>query len=266
MTTTFAQPEAGWHRPPVQGIAGEIASMVIGDVKHAAATDPRSLQVALGPSDLGTPCIRRLAYGILDWPKTNADTDPWATIIGKAVHAWMAETYEARNRSLGYERFLVERRVYLPGPVAGSCDLYDRDTRRLIDWKVTGLPNLKKYRANGPGAQYRTQVHEYALGRQLAGDTPEHVAVVFLPRGGRITDLHVWAEPYQPQIAVDAIKRYQATRDALVTVDPEQFPDRWAMFPTADAHCMWCPFHLPMSSDLSRGCPGHRTTTTTREK
>jgi hypothetical protein len=233
--------------------------MVIDDVRHAAATDPRTLQKALGPSDLGTPCTRRLAYGLLGWDEANTGSDPWAAIIGKAVHAWMAETYEARNRALGYERFLVERRVYLPGPVTGSCDLYDRDTGRLIDWKVTSLDNIRKYRKNGPGPQYRTQGHLYALGRQLAGETPSDVAVVFLPRGGRIDGLHVWTEPYQPQIAVAAIRRYQATRTALWTLDPEANPQRWAMFPTAESYCTYCPFYLPMSTDLAKGCPGHRT-------
>lgn len=258
MTTAFQQPAAGQYRPPVEGIAGQITTMVIEDIKHASATDPRNMQVALGPSDLGTPCVRKLAYQILDWePKPNSEIDPWASIIGKAVHTWMAETYEARNRELGYERFLVEQRVYLPGDVAGSCDLYDRDTRRLIDWKVTSLDNIRKYRTNGPGHQYRAQVHEYALGRQLAGDTPEHVAVVFLPRAGRIDGLYVWTEPYQPAVAVQTIKRYQATMHAIATLIPDIHPDRWAMFPTADAHCLWCPWHLPASTDLAKGCPGH---------
>jgi hypothetical protein len=271
VSTAFRQPAAGQYRPPVEGVAGEIATMVIEDIKHASATDPRNVQVALGPSDIGMPCTRRLAYQILDSgpnpvPKPNSDIDPWASIIGKAVHTWMAETYEARNRALGYERFLVERRIYLPADIAGSCDLYDRDTRRLIDWKVTSLDNIRKYRKNGPGQQYRTQVHEYGLGRQLAGDTPEHVALVFLPRAGRIDGLYVWTEPYQPQIAVDAIKRYQATRTALWTLDPEKHPDRWALFPTADTYCPYCPWFLPGSTDLAKGCPGHEAATATAKK
>ena len=263
MTTAFAQPEAGSFRPPVKGVAGQITTMVIEDVKHAAANAPGHCRSLPGPSDLGTPCTRRLAYA-MNWPQPNADTDPWATIIGTAVHAWMAEMYEARNRAPGHDRYLIEHRVYLPaGPdgISGSADLFDRDIGRVIDWKVTGLPNLRKYRASGPGQQYRTQGHQYGLGRQLAGDQPKDIAIVFLPRGGRITDLYVWTEPYHPQVAVDAIKRYEATRSAVITLDPERYPERWALFGTADAHCTWCPYHLPMSSDLSKGCPGHRTTT-----
>lgn len=261
--TLFSQPANGTTRPPTEGVAGELAAMVIADIKHAAATAPRSLQTAVGPSELGTPCTRRLAYKILDavWPldKPNTDTDPWAATIGTSVHAWMAAVYAARNAELGEERYLVEHRVQLPYGVAGSCDLYDRETGRPVDWKVTSPQNLAKYRKNGPGDQYRTQIHLYALGMQLQGEQPRDVAIVFLPRGGRIDGLWVWAEPYQPQIAVDALKRYEATREALVYLDPEDHPDRWSMFPTADAYCTYCPMYLPQSTDLARGCPGHNT-------
>ncbi len=258
--TAFRQPEAGWVRPPVPGVAGEIATMVIEDVKHAAAHAPRSLQRAAGPSELGTPCTRRLAYRLLQWDEPNSDTDPWAATIGTSVHAWMAGVYEARNRDLGRQRYLIEHKVHLPGRISGSCDLYDRDTGRPLDWKVTSLDNIRKYRKNGPGQQYRTQIHLYGLGMLLAGEQPRDVVIVFLPRGGRIDGLYAWSEPFDTSIAVAALKRYQATRTALWTLDPEASPERWAMFPTAESHCTYCPFHLPMSADLSKGCPGHRTT------
>jgi hypothetical protein len=258
MTTMFQQPAAGQYRPPVEGIAGHITTDVIGTVKAAARRAPRSLQIAVGPSQLGTPCTRRLAYQILDWdPKPNSDADPWASVIGTSVHAWMAAAYEEENRQLGHQRYLIEQRVWLPGGITGSSDLYDRETGVNNDWKVTSLDNLKKYRRDGPGPQYRIQAHLYALGMQLAGEKPEHVAITFLPRGGRIDGLWVWTEPYIPQVAVDALRRYQDTCTAIGMLIPDTAPERWAMFPTADAHCLWCPWHLPGSADLSQGCPGH---------
>ena len=256
--TTFAQPDAGWQRPPLEGAAGILATDVIETVKHAAAHAPRSLQAAPGPSELGTPCTRRLAYKALDWdPKPNSDTDPWAAIQGTSVHAWMAQAYTAENGRCGYARYLIEHRVHLPGGIQGSCDLYDRHTGTVIDWKMTGLPRLREYRLNGPGTQYRTQAHLYALGLQLAGESPARVADVFLPRGGRIDGLHVWSEPYDPAVAVKALKRYQAIRQFHTELDPETHPDRWGLLPTADAHCLYCPWFLPGSTDLSQGCPGH---------
>jgi hypothetical protein len=269
--TTFTQPDAGWVRPPLEGPAGALATSVIETVKHAAANAPRSLQAAPGPSGLGTPCTRRLGYMALDWdPKPNRDTDPWASVIGTSVHAWMAATFAAENERLtsegkaavddGFEvldRYLIEHRIWLPYGISGSCDLYDRLTRTVADWKVTGLPRLREYRLHGPGAQYRAQAHLYALGLQLHGERPEHVAIVFLPRGGRIDGLWTWTESYDPGIAVAALKRYHGIQMFHVTADPEKYPDRWGLLPTADAHCVWCPWFLPGSADLSQGCPGH---------
>jgi hypothetical protein len=257
-TATFAQPDAGQFRPPLEGTAGQIATSVIETVRRAAANAPRSLQVEVGPSQLGTPCTRRLGYSILDWdPKPNTDTDPWTSVIGTALHAWLAATYEALNDD-GKYRYLIEQRVHLPGGISGSCDLYDRDLGAVIDWKNTSPANVKGYRLGGPGQQYQWQAHLYGLGMQLAGEQVRAVAIVFLPRGGRIDGLHVWSEPYNPAIAVAALKRYQTVREFLWTLDPETHPGRWAWLPTADAHCNYCPFHLPGSADLSQGCPGHQ--------
>lgn len=266
---TFAQPAAAWSRPPTPPPAGSLAASVIERVKQAAAGAPRSRQRAIGPSELGTPCTRRLAYRALDWdPKPNSDSDPWAATIGTSVHAWMAAAYEAENTKLAgtpaHDRYLIEHRVTLPGGITGSCDLYDRDGGDVVDWKVVGLDRLKGYRKSGPGAQYRAQGHLYGLGLQLAGEHPQRVSIVFLPRGGRIDGLHVWSEPYDPLVAVEAIKRYQAVCDFHFTVNPEAHPGRWGLLPTADAHCTWCPWFLPGSADLSQGCPGHNTSKETK--
>jgi hypothetical protein len=256
--TLFRQADAGWQKPPLEAVAGQVATDVIDTVKAAAKRAPRSLQASVGPSELGTPCTRRLAYKLLDWPnKPNDDTDPWTSVIGTSVHAWMAAAFEEENAQAGEQRFLIEHRVHLPMRISGSCDLYDRQLGQVIDWKVTSPQNIAKYRKNGPGRQYQAQAHLYALGMQLAGEKPRDVAICFLPRGGRIDGLHVWSEPYQPRIAVDAIRRYEATMLALVQLDVEQYPERWELFPTGDAYCLFCPFHLPGSADLSQGCPGH---------
>lgn len=256
--TVFAQPAAGHVRPPLEGTAGVLATDVIEIVKEAARNAPRSLQVAPGPSELGTPCRRRLGYRVLDWdPKPNTDTDPWAAIIGTSVHTWMAQTFTAENTRHGYARYLIEHRVTLPGNIGGSCDLYDRHTGTVIDWKVTGTDRLRSYRRDGPGDQYKAQANLYALGLQLASESPQQVAIVFLPRGGRIDGLHVWSEPYDHMVAVAALERYRAVRDFHVLLDPERHPERWALLPTADAYCTYCPWFLPGSLDLSQGCPGH---------
>src|SRR5580700_9435480 len=103
MTTTFQQPANGAYRPPATGVEGRYAALVTDAVKHASATAERSLQTQIGPSELGTPCLRRLGYRILDWPATNTDSDPWPALVGTSVHAQMAAIFAQRNAELGRE-------------------------------------------------------------------------------------------------------------------------------------------------------------------
>src|SRR5438034_11818569 len=128
------------------------AEQLTGLIKQAAAAAPRSLQVAMEPSEAGEPCTRRLAYKMLDWHRSGRDLDPWAAVQGVSVHAWLAEAFRVENERLGRERYLVEQRVTpvtaadaqlgLPGWLTGSCDLFDRDTGLVSDWKLTSPDRL----------------------------------------------------------------------------------------------------------------------------
>lgn len=256
MTVFFSQPDAGWAATPLTGLAGAIATNVVTTVKNAGQNAPRSLQRVIGPSEMGVPCVRRLAYKLCDWPAVNADGDPWASIIGTAVHTWMEATFAAENRRLGQERYVIERRLHIQGNIYGHADLFDRATGTNMDWKCVGLDRLDKYRKNGPGEQYRIQAHLYGMGQQNAGETVNDVCVVFLPRGGRIDGLHVWTEPYDRAVAEQALARMDNVLTALTHLDPPTNPQAWGMFPATDSFCTFCPWFAPGSTDASKGCPG----------
>src|SRR5690606_18245296 len=105
-----------------------------------------------------------------------------------AVHAWLEKTFTAANYTLpdGRPRYALERRVSADAKLAGSSDLLDRHFRTVIDWKVPGATAMQRYRTERkPGLQYQVQAHVYGLGFANAGETIEHVAIVFLPRSGR---------------------------------------------------------------------------------
>jgi hypothetical protein len=236
-------------------------------IKHHAAAAPRSLQVGMGPSEAGEPCTRRVAYKVLDWHKPGRDLDPWAAVQGVSVHAWLAEAFRAENQRLGRERYLVEQRVTpvtiedaqlgLPGWLTGSCDLFDRDTGLVTDWKLTSPDRLRHYAAEGPGRKYRTQAHLYGRGLVNAGERVKDVSIVFLPRATYLDGLHVWSEQYDPAIAEAAFQRLAAICGALIALDPERYPGRWGLFPTAPGSCRHCLWLKPGSRYLARGCPGH---------
>ncbi|MFF2651497.1 PD-(D/E)XK nuclease family protein [Streptomyces sp. NPDC058045] len=254
--TTAGKPTA--HPTPGDVIAQQIRRLIIDSANNA----PRSQQRRIGPSEVGNPCDRALAYKSMDWPTApGADREPWASVQGTAIYTWMAELFEQRDPK--GERYLVERRVTVhqghteDATIAGSADLYDRLTGTVYDWKATSPDSLAKYRRNGPGDQYRIQANLYGLGMENAGETPRRVAIVFLPRQYRL-EPYVWVDEYRRDVALAAIARLQAIRERLLALDPEANPAQWAAFPTSpDAKCFFCDWHQRGSTDLSRGCPGH---------
>jgi hypothetical protein len=164
--------------------------------------------------------------------------------------------FELRTRS-GQERFYTEQRVtvgqILGRDIDGSCDVYDRCTATVVDWKSVGPSQLAKYRRLGPGNQYRVQAHLYGRGWRNRGLPVDYVMVVFLPRNGELAETYIWFEPYDEQVARDALER--ATGIALAT----QALGTGALthLATADAWCHLCPYFVARSTDLTAGCPGH---------
>jgi hypothetical protein len=232
---------------------------------NADAGSARSQQVAIGPSEVGEPCERQLSYKMLDWPESNTAHDPIAAIIGTGFHLWMAEKFEAKQSLLPgstLPRYRIEERVTVrdtPDPAAalgGSSDLFDRLLHANLDWKLVGVSSLDKYRRHGPGEKYRIQAHLYGLGQENAGEQVDRVAVVFVARHHELK-VHVWSEPYQPDIAEGALARLDRIRQQLTDLDPEANPANWSAIPTSEKpNCRFCPWLRPGSTDLSTGCPG----------
>ena len=257
------------------GLAVDLKQQLTKVIKDTAANAPRSRQTAIGPSVVGQDCSRRLAYKLLDWPTANPDGDPWPSIVGTATHAWLGDAFEAasgteatpanvagavgRAAAAQPGRYIVEKRLTIAPPLlpGGSCDLYDTWTETVIDHKVVGTSSMQRYKRDGPRRQYRVQLHVYGLGWEIAGRAPRNVALAFYPRGGLLSGLWVWTEPYDGQIAIDAITRLTSIRQLTISLDPEAHPERWALIPaTADHGCTYCPWWRPGSTDLSSGCPG----------
>lgn len=224
-------------------------------IKEAIAAHPRSQQVAIGPSEIGDPCARRIGYKMLNHAELNEQVN-WPATIGTAGHAWLEPAMEAQNRWLGVRRFLMEETVYVGDvagqPIFGHCDLRDQATAGVVDWKFVGATPLRNYKANGPGRQYRAQAHLYGRGWALRGDPVDWVGIMFLPRSGELDDAVWWHEPYDEQIALDALQRATGIHLATQTLGIAALD----ALPTADAYCHKCPYYKAGSKDLSEGCPG----------
>jgi hypothetical protein len=213
-------------------------------IEVAAALAPRSQQNVIGSSELGHLCDRRMVYKLRATPVTNRK-DPLVSLIGTGFHAVMADGFAQINAVVG-QRFLIETKVTYRG-VPGTCDLYDRETRTVVDWKTSTVDKIGHMRAQGPASNYIVQVQCYAAGLAARGEDVAQVALVFVPRDGKSLDqIWVWRAKFDSSIADAAIDRMEALRGKAAASVPAS-PDRL---------CGWCSHYLPGSTDLSIGCPG----------
>jgi hypothetical protein len=243
--------------------AGITAGELLSVIRDAAANAPRSLQSAVGPSELGAPCDRKLALKLLGAPTLNIRADNWPATVGTAVHTWLADTFAADNAHRAAEgrppRWLLEQRVTIRPGLSGSCDLYDLETATVIDWKTTGTTRLRKYRAAGdPGQQYRQQAHLYGMGWTNVGVPVRSVAVVFLPRSGVLRDTWLWTEPYDRAVAQAALDRADGLLVAANLAEHAGgLDDLMGALARDTSLCDYCDFYTPdRAVKPSEGCNG----------
>lgn len=177
-------------------------------LREHSASQPRSQQRRLGPSEIGHPCDRKIALSIADAPRCNDGAgDPLPSLVGTSAHSLMERLLHRYNDRHGL-RFLIEQRVYPAPSFGGTMDAYDLATGCVIDWKFPGNSTMTKVRrTDDPGPVYRTQAHLYGMGAANLGLDVQTVRLVFIPRAGFATGIHVWEQPYDPEIAQAALDR-----------------------------------------------------------
>jgi hypothetical protein len=239
-------------------------------IGEAIDDHPRSQQTAIGPSEVGTACDRRLAYKLAQIPEAARRAPGWRPTVGTAVHAWLEDVFTAW--SINHDgtvdkdrpRFLTETRQpvgqILGEDLEGTCDVFDTATLTALDWKVPGPSTMKAARiAANRGEcwepQYEVQAQLYALGWELRGYPVQTVAIMCLPAAGELTDAVLWAEPYDRQVADDALARVERLKTVVAglgAIAP-------TILPATEAHCEYCPWYRPGSTNLTEACPGAST-------
>ena len=229
-----------------------LAESIKAVVNYCSTNAPRSLQKTIGLSEVGEPCTRKIAYRLLDWEKTNRNSDPWASISGTAIHTWLADAFGAYP-----DKYLVEHKVQVSDQLAGTSDLFDIEKGMVIDHKCVGQTSMKSRKRDGMTHTQRVQINLYGLGMEKQGYTVNKVALAFYPLGGRLDGLYTIVEPYNRQLALDSIERIELTQALVWQLDPEENPQAWELIPaTPNYGCIYCPWYLPGSADASRGCKG----------
>ena len=240
-----------------------VASEIFTIIADAITNQPRSLQRRIGPSELGIPCDRRIAYKLAGIPEVNDRGVAWKPFIGTAVHEMLADIM-ARAEVKGMEdgmgqRWHIEEKVPTglvvnDTDIDGSCDLYDGWTGSVWDWKIVTKNKIREtYRPHGPGEQYRVQAQNYGLGWTRRGYPVRTVGIIFFTRDGEFTDRHVWHEPFDEQVALASHERIRAIATSLDALGPGFTIEA---MPMTASYCNFCSWFSKGSDNPARMCAG----------
>jgi hypothetical protein len=228
--------------------ASMLKSQIMEMVKWFERQSPRSRQEMIGPSEIGTLCDRRIGYRLAGVPRVNTDFDPWASIVGTAIHSWLDHAVTAWMREHGSAAWSTETTLVISEFVQGHADLYSHDHKAVIDYKSVGPDVMRKIKKDGPPLGYQIQTHVYGYGFEQKGLPVNRVCLVFLPRAGWLRDMYIWSAPYQRDVARGAMVRLQLIAQQILDLDilTDGNGYRWEdITPYPSNDCGWCPWYDP---------------------
>jgi hypothetical protein len=228
---TVGQPHS--NGPESEALRLSIIKLVT-DASNGAA---RNKQKAIGPSEIGHPCTRQVAFKVAGVEKNPSYLDPMPSILGVAFHAWM-------ETNLPPADWLPEQKVYVTRDLTGHSDAYHKPSRTVVDWKLLGNTQHRQYLGGYLSSQYRVQAHSYGLGFFNAGYPVERVALAIFGRAKTLQDLFVWSEPWDPAIAQRAVARLDIVRDYVESsgASNENRQPLLLIEPTVGDTCYFCPY------------------------
>jgi hypothetical protein len=175
----------------------DIIKTLTAALKDADNVRDRSVQVEIGASSVGG-CRRQAWHIINQTPKTNEDTERLSALLGTAIHHTIQKALSAYD--LFGDDFLIEQEFSVP-ELKGHCDFYSRSNKLVADWKTTTLKGLQKF----PTPQQKMQVQLYGHLLIENGYEVEQVALVAIPRDGKMSDIKVWQAPYNQEKANEGL-------------------------------------------------------------
>ena len=189
----------------------EIKELLVSALHAKEKARPRSTQVQIGPSELGS-CRRKVWYKLNDQPETNENELKLAAIMGTAIHSAIEKALE-NNKEVMLES-VVEH-----NGMKAHVDCFIPSTGDVVDWKTVKAKNLSYF----PSLQQRWQVHTYGYLIEQSGLGKVHnVHLVAIPRDGDERDIKVHSEPYDPNVALEALNWLEAIKVSTDAPAPEK--------------------------------------------
>lgn len=251
--------------PGEDPLARRIKDEVIKVIHWRDRRNPRSAQVNIGPSELSSPCDRRIGYRLAQIERVNTALDPWPAIVGTAVHDWLESAFRdwiADTVTPGQlVEWVPETRLEMAADVQGRSDLFWVPEGIVIDYKGASPDKMKTVKSEGSPENYRRQVQIYGYGYERAGFKVNHVSLFYFPRAGNIKDAHVDVWPYDRNVALMSLARIPAIARRLVELGIDTNPHRWEQVDAVPSRdCGFCPWYnfrrSPEEGASDQGCPG----------
>lgn len=181
---------------------------------------PRSQQAAIGVSSLGD-CRRKVWHMIQGDKSSNTDVLRLPAILGTAIHS-MIETalaggYPDRKPE---DQPMLEHRIEIEGLPPATIDYYDPLTGTVIDWKTITLKGVDYFVTQQK--RYQVQVYGYLLTQ--AGFKVNTVKLIGIPRDGTERDVIEHEEPFDHNIALEALAWLEDVRNTTEAPNPERDP------------------------------------------
>lgn len=216
----------------------DLQDMVTKSLQGYDSQRDRSLQVDIGPSSLGG-CRRRVYHDLIQSPKINP-TESLGAILGTFIHAGM-EKVMTRQDPFG-DNYLVEIEISHDG-LKGHCDLFIKELGMVVDFKTTTKSGMRYLNDR----QKLWQVHTYGYLLSKNGYDVKEVALVGIPRDGKMTDIRVIQEPYSERMALEALAWLEDIKTIVATDAPAPAPEKNVAF------CRdYCPY---FDATGEVGCP-----------
>ena len=216
----------------------DLQDMVIKSLWAYDSQRDRSKQVEIGPSSLGG-CARRVWHDLKQTEKVN-ETEKLAAILGTFIHSGLDKAI--RRNDPFEDNFLIEIEV-AHGDLKGHCDLFIKDIGLVLDWKTITKSGLRYFGSQ----QQRYQIHTYGWLLEKNGYEVKEVSLVGIPRDGKMKDIAILREPYDPAVAEEGIAWLQNIKDLVANNSPAPKPEKFARF-CAD----YCPY---FDQTGAVGCP-----------
>jgi hypothetical protein len=129
---TGVHPLCDGYGPEIEATNRHLVQTLTEIIRWADENSPRSLQAQIGPSELGTPCDRKLAYKLANNREINKRRDPWPAIVGTGIHHWLEGAVNRFQEHYGLATYLTEQeRAGCPACMSGPTSIDQRSRSAL---------------------------------------------------------------------------------------------------------------------------------------